>query len=68
MADERIVEEQGSYRLVERHGRYAVLEMRDGQTAGAEPHREVHWTDEAGARRLFGELVRGGERLARTIW
>lgn len=68
MADGRIVEEQGSFRLVEREGRYAVLETRDGRTTGAEPHREVHWTDEGEARRLFGELVRGGERLARTIW
>ena len=68
MADERIVEEQGSLRLVERGGRFAVLEARNGHTEGAEPHREVHWTDEEEARRLFGELVRGGERLVRTIW
>lgn len=68
MTEGRTVEEQGSFRLVEKQGRYAVLETRNDRTEGAEPHREVHWTDEAEARRLFRELVRGGERLARTIW
>lgn len=68
MTEERVVEEQGSYRLVERQGRYAVLETRNGQTEGAEARRDVHWTDEAEARRLFGELVRDGERLAHTTW
>lgn len=53
---------------MERQGLFAVLEARNGTVEGAEPHRAVHWTGEDEARRLFGELVRGGERLARTIW
>lgn len=68
MTEGRIVEEQGSFRLVERQGRFAVLETRDDRTDGSESRRDVQWTDEVEARRVFGELVRGGERLARTIW
>lgn len=68
MTDSRIVEEQGSFRIVEHQGRFAVLEAGDRRSEGAEPGHEVDWTDETEARRLFGELVRGGDRLARTIW
>ncbi len=78
----KVVEELGSFRLVERDGRYAVIEVRNGQVYGVQGDSEragqsdtpagidavARWTDEGQARSLFKELAARGNDLAKTIW
>lgn len=78
----KLVEEQGSFRLVEQDGRHAVVEVRNGQVydAHSDGDRTGHpdtpagiaevarWTDEGEARALLKELAARGNDLAKTIW
>ena len=78
----RVIEETGSFRLVEDGGRHAVVEVRNGQVYGVpgdggragQPDTAAgigavaRWTDEGQARGLFDELAARGNDLAKTIW
>ncbi|HYD32071.1 MAG TPA: hypothetical protein VEB64_14620 [Azospirillaceae bacterium] len=83
MSAPMIIEEKGSFRLVEQGGRYAVIEMRNGQVYDVHPadversgkpdtpagiESVAQWTDEREARNLFAELTVRGDDLARGIW
>ncbi len=79
-----VVEAKGSHLLLRRHGRFAVLERRDGRTYGVRDGARrafpdtsegmlaaceaQGWGDESPMRELFQELTRRGEDLARRLW
>ncbi len=79
MAEVSIVEQRGSHVLVQRRGRLAVVERRDGQiyAVGSE-EREGHpdtpqgiaqavgheWGDPESVRATFEELAEQGEEIA----
>lgn len=77
----KVIEEQGSFRLVECDARHAVIEVRNGQVYGVQGDSGragqpdtpagidavARWTDEGQARSLFKELAARGDDLARTI-
>ncbi|HYG88628.1 MAG TPA: hypothetical protein VD978_20475 [Azospirillum sp.] len=78
----RVIEEKGSFRLVENGGRHAVVEVRNGQVydvrgdgdRAGQPDTPAgidtvaRWTDEEQARGLLDELAARGNDLAKTIW
>ena len=78
----KVVEEQGSFRLVEHDGRHAVVEARNGKVYDVEDGGDrngqpdtpagigkvARWTDEDGARGLLKDLAARGNDLARKIW
>ena len=83
MHDVHIVDEQGSYLLIERGGRFAVLERRNGHLynlhcgarapdaltdEGAEHAVGNHWCDEIEARRLFHDVTAQYRELAEHMW
>jgi hypothetical protein len=84
MGEVRVMERHGSHLLVEREGRYAVVEERNGEIygVGSVPRRghprtatgigaavgKDGWHDEAEARRLFLEVTERGDDLARRLW
>ena len=74
---------RGSHVLVECDGRFAVVEERNGKIYGLDPRRRRGypdtpdgiaeavgsvWQSEIAATRLFDEVTREAERLARRIW
>ena len=74
---------RGSHVLVECDGRFAVIEERAGKIYGLNPKRRrgypntpdgvaqavgTAWQSEIAATRLFDEVTREAERLARRIW
>ena len=78
----KVVEEQGSFRLVEHEGRHAVVEARNGKVYDVEGDGDrtgqpdtpagidkvARWTDEGEARGLLKDLTAQGNDLARKIW
>lgn len=77
----KVIDENGSFRLVERDGRFAVVEVRGGQVydvQGDDRHGRpdtpagvdavARWSDEQTARGLLADLAADGDRLARRIW
>ena len=78
-----VIEENGSFRLVARNGRYAVVEARAGQVFGLPADKTggrdgaadntagveavAHWTGEGDARALMRHLSARGDQLARDI-
>jgi hypothetical protein len=76
-------ERKGSHVLVELDGRCAVVERRNGKIYNLKPGRrcgyddteagimvcvgEDGWQTRAAAKRLFAEVTRQGERLARVM-
>ena len=79
MADVSIIEQRGSHILVQRRGRLAVVERRDGQIFSLNPEeREGYpdtplgmaqavgndWGDRESVRETFEELVEQGEDVA----
>jgi hypothetical protein len=77
------VEKNGSHRLVECDGRYAVVEERDGRLYGLDPDHRCgypyspggveeaiggRWLSRPAAKCLFGEIARIGDRLSKRIW
>ena len=74
---------RGSHLLIESEGRFAVVEERNGKIYGLDPKRRhgypetpegvaeavgAVWQSEIAATRLFDEVTREAERLARRIW
>ena len=84
MSEIRIVEQKGSHLLIERNGRFAVIERRGNEVLGLAPgaRREAPetpegmaevvgpagWTGEGEARRLLQEVTSRGNELSRRIW
>lgn len=84
MTEISIAAHHGTHLLVERGGRFAVVERRNGMVYGLDPQGRdgfaetsdgiaaavgpEGWQDEAAARKTFAELCERGETLARRIW
>lgn len=84
MSEVRVVQKHGSHRLVERDGRYGIVEERNGKVYGVKPARrrgypptasgigeavgKTGWHDQTEARRLFAEVTERGDDLARRLW
>ena len=84
MSDIRIVARRGSHLLLERDGRFAILERRNDLVYGLAPAgREGFpdtpegraaavgrdgWGEEAATRARFRSIGERGETLARKIW
>ncbi len=83
MGDVRIVAQSGSHVLLERDGRLAILERRNGLVfavapAGREGFPDTAegrmaavgegWGEEAEMRARFRDITERGEALARKIW
>jgi hypothetical protein len=83
MASGRITIRQrhGSHLLIERDGRWGIVERRDDGLYGVAPEaRQAYadddegmeaaadWSDEATTKSRFQEIVARGEALARKIW
>ncbi len=84
MTDIHIIMETGSHRLIERDGKFAIVEYRDGQIFA--PQRSASegapdtpqgvatvtgpedWTDRETAEARWTDVTNRGEDLARTIW
>ena len=82
MAEVSIVEQRGSHVLVQRRGRLAVVERRDGQiyAVGSEEREGYpdtpqgmaqavghNWGDPEDVRETFDELAEQGEELAQRV-
>ena len=84
MSDVRVVDSRGSHLLIERNGRFAVVERRNGRLyATSDGDRRAHpdtpagmaaaadetgWTDEGRARQSLAAIAERGDELARKIW
>ena len=80
--DIAVAERRGSHCLVRRDCRFAVVECRNARiyrlggarrgfpetATGIAAAVGEDWTDEATARRLFGDIVQRGESLAQRLW
>jgi len=78
----RVIEEKGSFRLVENGGRHAVVEVRNGQVYDVQGDGDraghpdtpagigkvARWTGEGEARGLLKDLAARGDELAKKIW
>jgi hypothetical protein len=79
-----VVEQRGTHLLVQRDGQFAVVERRDDRVYSvrdsardgqpdtlegiAAAATESGWQDETPTRRLFDDLTRRGDDLAKRIW